>query len=203
MEGPGELAKKQWKGIGPMLNLNRTGRSLLFVAALSAAIALDAASALAADSVTPEEIIVAGVIPPAERDAEVNAARAFYDFWNTGDAAFLKRAIADDFTDHTLPTGRPQGPEGPVLASRTFLGAVPDLTVTVHKMIVAGPYVTVHMSFAGHFTSVFGTVRGDGQPVSFFATDLLKIRDGRITDNWHIEDKLTLLQQMGIATVKK
>src|SRR5260221_11338243 len=158
-----------------MLNLNRPGRSSLLVAALSAVITLDAASALAADLVRPEEIIVAGAITPAERDAELDAARAFYDFWNTGDAAFLKRAIADDFTDHTLPPGRPQGPEGPVFASRTFLGAVPD----------------------------FATAKGDGQPVSFIATDLLRIRNGRITDNWHIEDNLTLLQQMGIATVKK
>jgi predicted ester cyclase len=180
----------------------KPGRSLLLVA-LSALVALDAASALAADLVRPEEIIVAGAIAPAERDAELDAARGFYDFWNTGDAAFLKRAIADDFTDHTLPPGRPQGTEGPVSASHTFRDAVPDLKVTVHKMIVAGPYVTVHMSFAGHFTGTFETAKGNGQPVSFIATDLLRIRSGRITDNWHIEDNLALLQQMGIATVKK
>ena len=59
------------------------------------------------------------------------------------------------------------------------------------------------MTFAGHFTGTFGTTKGDGQPVSFIATDLLRIRNGRITDNWHIEDNLTLLQQMGIAAVKK
>jgi predicted ester cyclase len=186
-----------------MLNRNRHGRSLLLVAALSALITFDAASALSANPVRPEEIIVAGAISPAERDAELGAARAFYDFWNTGDAAFLRRAIADDFTDRTLPPGRPQGPDGPVFAARAFFGAVPDLKVTVHKMIVAGPYVTVHMSFAGHFTGTFGTAKGDGQPVLFVATDLLRIRNGRITDNWHIEDNLTLLQQMGMASVKK
>jgi predicted ester cyclase len=183
--------------------MNRPGRPRLLAAAVSAAIAFDAASALAASLVTPEEIIVAHTIPAAERDAELAAARAFYDFWNTGDAAFLKRAIADDFTDRTLPPGRPQGREGPLFASRAFRGAVPDLKVTVRKMIVAGPYVTVHMSFGGHFTGAFATVKGDGQPVSFIATDLLRMRNGRITDNWHIEDNLALLRQMGLATVKK
>jgi predicted ester cyclase len=176
---------------------------LLLVAALSAGITLDAASALAAELVRPEEIIVAGAISAAERDAELDAARAFYDFLNTGDAAFLNRAIAADFTDRTLPPGRPQGREGPVFASRTFRGAVPDLKVTVHKMIVADSYVTVQMSFAGHFLGTFETTKGDGQPVSFIATDLLRIRNGRITDNWHIEDNLALLQQMGIATLKQ
>jgi predicted ester cyclase len=186
-----------------MIDWARSARSLLLAASMSTMTTLDVASPLAAGLVKPEEIIVAGTISPAERDAELDAARAFYDFWNTGELAFLKRAISDDFIDRTLPPGRPQGPEGPVFASRAFRGAVPDLRVTVHKMILAGPYVTVHMSFAGHFRGAFAGAKGDGQPVSFIATDLLRIRNGRITDNWHIEDNLTLLQQMGIATIKK
>src|SRR5216683_6131378 len=124
--------------IEPMLNLNQPGLSLVLAAALSSAITIYAGSARAAE-VKPEEIIVASTIPTTERDAELDAARAFYDFWNTDDAAFLNRAVADDFTDHTLPPGRPQGPQGPLFASHTFRAAVPDLKVTVHKMIVAGP----------------------------------------------------------------
>jgi hypothetical protein len=27
----------------------------------------------------------------------------------------------------------------------------------------------------------------------------LRVQDGRITDNWHIEDNLTLMQQLGIV----
>jgi predicted ester cyclase len=68
-------------------------------------------------------------------------------------------------------------------------------------MIIAGYYVTVHMNFTGHFTGKFGQTRGEGQLVPFIATDLLKIENGRITDNWHIEDNLTLLQEMGITKV--
>jgi hypothetical protein len=33
------------------------------------------------------------------------------------------------------------------------------------------------------------------------AWNLVKIEKGRITDNWHIEDNLTLLQEMGVAKV--
>ena len=157
--------------------------------------------AFAADGVKVNELVIAAPIPDAQRDATIHAARAFYEFWNTGDDALLKQAIAPTFTDRTLPPGRPQGPEGPAFASRQFRSAVPDLTVTVEKMIVAGDYVTVHMRFAGHFTGTFGKARGQGQAISFIATDLVKVESGRITDNWHIEDNLTLLQQMGIAKV--
>jgi predicted ester cyclase len=157
----------------------------------------------AAESVRINDLVVASPIPDAQRDATMKAVRAFYDFWNTGDETLLQEAIAPNFTDHTLPPGRPQGPQGPAFASRQFRIAVPDLKVTVEKMIVASAYVTVHMRFTGHFTGMLAQTQGKGQPILFIATDLVRIEKGRIADNWHIEDNLTLLQQMGIADVKK
>ena len=157
--------------------------------------------ALAAESIKINDLVVAATIPEAQRDATMKAVRAFYDFWNTGDETLLQEAIAPNFIDHTLPAGRPQGPQGPAFASRRFRAAVPDLKVTVEKIIVAGDYVTVHMNFTGHFTGRFGQTQGKGQPVPFIATDLVKVENGRITDNWHIEDNLALLQEMGVAKV--
>jgi predicted ester cyclase len=160
-----------------------------------------ATPAPAAAGVSIDEIVVATAIPDAQREATIGAVRAFYQFWNTGDEALLKQAIAPSFMDRTLPPGRPQGPDGPAFASRNFRMAVPDLKVVVEKLIVAGDYVTVHMKFTGHFTGAFGKAQGTGQPIAFIATDLLKVPNGRITDNWHIEDNLTLLRQMGIAKI--
>jgi predicted ester cyclase len=68
---------------------------------------------------------------------------------------------------------------------------VPDLGVEVKKMIVAGDYVTVHMVFTDHFTGRFGQSKGKRQSINFIATVHLKVTDGRIPDNWHIEDNLT------------
>jgi predicted ester cyclase len=176
----------------------RLGRGVALVAALMLSLSTPV---FAEDGVKINNLIIAAPIPDAQREATIKAVRAFYDFWNTGDEALLKDAIASNFTDHTLPPGRPQGPEGPAFASRRFRAAVPDLKVTVEKMIVAGDYVTVHMNFTGHFTGKFGQTQGKGQPVPFIATDLVKVENGRITDNWHIEDNLTLLQEMGVAKV--
>jgi predicted ester cyclase len=172
--------------------------SLGLLAALSLTLSVPA---YAADSVKIRDLAIATRIPDAQRKADLKAIRAFYDFWNTGDEELLKQAIGGDFTDHTLPPGRPQGPKGPAFASRNFRAAVPDLKVALEKVIVAGDYVTVHMNFTGHFTGTFGHTAGSGQPIDFIATDLLKITNGRITDNWHIEDNLTLLTTMGVAKV--
>jgi predicted ester cyclase len=172
------------------------------MAAAATAVTLVSIPAFAAE-VKIDDLIVAKTIPAVQRDTEVKAAKAFYQFWNTGDESLLKAAISQNFIDHTLPPGRPQGPPGPVFASGHFRAAVPDLSVEVRKMLVADDYVTVHMEFKGHFTGTFDKTKGQGQAIDFIATDLLKIVDGRITDNWHIEDNLTLLRQMGVAKVEQ
>src|SRR5712692_9015350 len=143
-------------------------RGIELVAALTFSLSTPA---FAADGVKIDDLVVAASIPDAQREATLKAVRAFYEFWNTGDEALLKEAIAESFTDHTLPPGRPQGPEGPAFASRQFRAAVRDLKVAVEKVIIAGDYVTVHMKFTGHFTGTFGQIAGKGQPIAFIATD--------------------------------
>jgi predicted ester cyclase len=173
--------------------------SKLRAAPVLAGLLLPATLPAAAQGVPVKELIVATAPSAAQRANVEKAARAFYNFWNTGNAALLHEALAPGFIDHTLPPGRPQGPEGPAFASRNFRQAVPDLRVLVEKMIIAGDYVTVHMHFTGHFTGTLGDARGSGQPIDFIATDLIRVTDGRVTDNWHIEDNLRLLQQMGLV----
>jgi predicted ester cyclase len=131
------------------------GRTSPVVATL---VALMSAPALA-EGVKIDDLVVASPLGDAQAATNLNAVRAFYDFWNTGDETLLKQAVATNFTDHTLPPGRPQGPEGPAFASRQFRGAVPDLAVEVVKMIVAGSYVTVHMKFTGHFSGKLGQTK--------------------------------------------
>ena len=159
------------------------------------------ASAFAAASLKIDDIVHSPKPSRAEALAE-NAARHFYTFWNTGDEADLKQAISPSFADHTLPDGRPQGPDGPAFASNNFRAAVPDLSVEIRKMVFSGDYATVHMVFRGHFSGTFGTIKGSGQLIEFSATDLLKVTKGKVTDNWHIEDNLTLLKQMGLVPMK-
>lgn len=61
---------------------------------------------------------------------------------------------------------------------------MPDLGVEIGKMVVAGDYMTGHMDLRGHFTGTFGKTKGQGQTIDFVVTDLLKITDGRVINNW-------------------
>jgi predicted ester cyclase len=147
---------------------------------------------------SPQVLIVAGDMHADRRDAMLASARRFYLFWNTGDEMLLRQAISENFVDHTLPPGRPQGPAGPAAAAKAFLAAIPDLKVVVSQQMLVGDRVVSHLRFTGHFTGQFNSTKGVGQPVDFIATDILAVHDDRITDNWHLEDNLTFLQQIGL-----
>ncbi|PHV07469.1 ester cyclase [Janthinobacterium sp. BJB412] len=165
-------------------------------AAVLAAVSM---TVLASDAVLPVPQHIASAASSPELEAVMLAARRYAAFWNSGDPAYAEQALAVDFTDRTLPPGREQGLPGPLQASRTFRGAVPDLKVEVTDMVAAGDRVTVRLHFTGHFTGQFGKVQGKGQAIDFQAFDLYRVVKGRIADNWHLEDNLTLLQQMGVV----
>jgi predicted ester cyclase len=129
----------------------------------------------------------------------VLAARRYAAFWNTGKPAYAQAALAADFIDRTLPAGRSQGPAGPLAASQAFRGAVPDLTAEVDDLVVSGDRVSVRLHFRGHFNGQFGAIQGQGQTIDFQAFDLYRIDQGRIAENWHLEDNLTLMQQLGVV----
>ena len=169
---------------------------------LSIAIAVTASVALpahAGELVQPNQLIVDTSLPEAQREAQILAARRYDSFWNNGDEQLATDALAPDFVDRTLPAGRAQGIAGPLAASKFVRAAIPDLACEIEQMIVAGDRVVTHLHFRGHFTGSFKDGQGKGEVIDFIATDIYRIANGRIAENWHLEDNLTLLQQLGLV----
>ena len=128
------------------------------------------------DLVVPGTVNV-GRSPVTDRTRQVvRIAQTLYTFWNSGDAAYLDRAVDSTFVDNTLPTGRPQGPTGPVVASNTFRAAVPDLTCELADLHVAGDTFTARLIFRGHFTGTYDGRAGSGQSIEFAATSVQHTR---------------------------
>lgn len=176
---------------------------MLSLRGLSAAATLLLATVAQAESplLQPHSLIVDGSLPKAQADAQILAARRYDTFWSTGEDALAKAALAPGFTDRTPPPGRAQGLAGPLAASKLMHTAVPDLTCEIEQMLVVGDRVVTHLHFRGHFTGRFKDTQGKGQAIDFIATDIYRVAEGRITDNWHLEDNLTLLQQLGQVAV--
>lgn len=175
-----------------MNTLKKRTMSVLFGAALcQAALASELSAALP----VPHHLSMVDGDPDGAQ--VLLAARRYAAFWHTGDARYAAAALAPDFIDRTLPAGRSQGTAGPIEASHAFRAAVPDLTAEIDDMVVAGDRAAVHLHFRGHFTGRFGEQVGTGQAVDFQAFDLYRVAEGRIAENWHLEDNLTVLKQLG------
>lgn len=171
--------------------------ALLFAATPTLAAQVDDRTAMAI--ARPQTLIVDHSLPPATVTSMLRAVDAFYGFWNNGSLRLLDQSISPRFIDHELPPGRPQGPRGPIVAAKGFLGAVPDLRVAIVQRLVVGDRVNSLLHFTGHFTGTYQGTKGKRQKVDFIAVDILAVRGGRITDNWHLEDNLTFMKQIGLV----
>ncbi len=144
----------------------------------------------------PEMITIDKSHNKEQRELMILAAKNYAAFWDTGEEAYAKKALAEDFIDLNLPEGRKQGPQGPLDASNWFRSVVPDLHCEIEEMIVVGDKVILRLKFTGHFTGKFGEIEGKGQTISFSAVDMYTIENGKIKTNWHLEDNQTLMQQL-------
>jgi predicted ester cyclase len=166
-------------------------RSLFLIAVIAGAAVASGEDTLP----TPMRIILSA---GQEQTAQpvILAARRYAAFWNTGDARDAEAALAPTFVDRTLPTGRPQGLDGVLEASKNFRAAIPDLRAEIEELLVVDDRAVVRYLFTGHFTGTFKDLKGDGHEISFRAVDIYRVQNGQISDNWHLEDNLSLMQQL-------
>src|SRR6266404_126213 len=151
----------------------------------------------------PESMTIDRSLSKTDAAQMIKTARLFYAFWDTGNAEYASAAVDNDFHDNTLPAGRPQGPKGLLYASQTFRTTVPDLRCTIKDLLVSGDKITARLLFTGTHKGEFMGHPATGKPVTFFAIDILRVRGGKIVEDWHLEDNLTLLEQLGVVSLLK
>ena len=126
-------------------------------------------------------------------------AAAYYGFWNNGSAVLFDATVSPDYTDHTLPDGREQGPSGLADAGTAFFTAFPDGRVKVLQQMLAGDRIVSHLRVTGTFTGRHKDTEGAGQAIHYLATDIMRVADGLIVENWHVEDHETLHRQLAAS----
>ncbi|MCW1240808.1 ester cyclase [Bacillus pretiosus] len=137
----------------------------------------------------PKAMTIDPSLSKKEATEMVHAAQRFYAFWDTGKEELILQTVSENFSDNTLPKGRPQGTEGLKFAAQNFRKVVPNIHCEIEDLLVVGDKVTARLSFTGTHKD---------KKINFFAIDILHVKDGKITEDWHLEDNLTLKQQLGL-----
>lgn len=132
------------------------------------------------------------------QEANMLLMRRFYEeFWCNGNADAVDALVAPDFTDHQLPRNWQPGPEGLKQLVREWRTGFPDMWETIDEMFASGDKVVGRFTLTGTHEGPFLGIEATGRSISITGIDILRIKDGRITDFWYNEDTFGLMMQLG------
>ena len=84
------------------------------------------------------------------------------------------------------------------IAFRELFAAFPDLHVTIHDQVAEGDKVVTHKVFRGTHHGAFMGVAPTGRQITFAVIDILRLETGKVVEHWAIQDRLALMQQLGM-----
>lgn len=84
-----------------------------------------------------------------------------------------------------------------------FIGALPDYHATIDDMIAEGDKVVVRITINGTHQGGFSLPEGPnipatGNPITFPASFIFRLDDGKIAEAWSFSDNLIVMQQLGV-----
>jgi predicted ester cyclase len=116
--------------------------------------------------------------------------------WNGRRYALADELFAPGYTSPAAPGLRGGAAKAAIM--RGYHGAFPDLRMIVDDVVVGADRVAVRLTVAGTDTGGFRGRPPTGRAVRCWATEFLRVEDGRITEDWVGTDWLGALEQLGV-----
>ncbi len=132
---------------------------------------------------------------------KVLMSRFLEEVFNKKNLAAIDEFIAPNQVDHTLPPFLPTTPEGTKRAIDMFLKAFPDVHLTVEDMIAEGDKVVTRYTSHGSQKGAFMGIPPTGKQMTVSSIVIARIVDGKIVEEWGLDDQMGMLQQLGIIPI--
>lgn len=113
-----------------------------------------------------------------------------------GDWHLFDELFADDFVDHTPQPGVTADKDGVRILYNGLRSAFPDFHAEIHWQTAEGDLVTTYKVYHGTHLGPFLGIPPTGRKIHFEAVDVMRVRDGRITDHWGVGNLYSLVQQL-------
>jgi steroid delta-isomerase-like uncharacterized protein len=111
----------------------------------------------------------------------------------------IDELISPDFVDHSAWPGIPATREGVRQIFGMFHAALADLQVIIHDQIAEDDRVVTRKTLRGTHQGDFLGVPPTGSVIRIEVIDILRLKDGLITDHWNLVDQHGLLRQLGLV----
>jgi steroid delta-isomerase-like uncharacterized protein len=107
--------------------------------------------------------------------------------------------ISPDFVDHSAWPGIPATRSGVKQIFGMFHAALANLQVIVHDQIAEDDRVVTRKTLRGTHQGALLGVPPSGTVITIEVIDILRLKNGQITDHWNLVDQHGLLQQLGLV----
>ena len=132
-------------------------------------------------------------------ETNVAALERMAELINTGDLDGLDEVVDQDAVDHDPMPDQKPGPEG----FKDFFGmlsaAFPDLTLEPVTVVADEEHVAMAYTIEGTHQGDFQGMAATGKRISVHGTEIVKFRDGKLTERWGSSDELGILTQLGFT----
>jgi steroid delta-isomerase-like uncharacterized protein len=120
-----------------------------------------------------------------------------------GNFEVFNELFADDFFDHTPQPGRTPDKAGARQLYKSLRTAFPDFHAEIHWQIADGELVTTYKTYHGTHQGEFLGVPRTDRKIQFEAVDVMRVRNGKITEHWGVANLFSLMQQLGAWPAKQ
>jgi predicted ester cyclase len=114
-----------------------------------------------------------------------------------GDFEGFEELFDDNFLDHTPQPGRTPDKDGARQLYKLLRTAFPDFHAEIHFQLADGDRVTTFKTYHGTHRGDFFGIKPTGRAVAFETVDVMRVRNGKITDHWGVANLFWLMQQLG------
>lgn len=115
-----------------------------------------------------------------------------------GNFALFDELFADDFLDHTPQPGGTPDKAGARKLYQALRSAFPDFHAVIHWQSADGDRVTTYKTYHGTHLGSFLGVPATGRKIQFDTVDVMRVRNGRITEHWGVAHLYSVMQQLGV-----
>jgi steroid delta-isomerase-like uncharacterized protein len=117
-----------------------------------------------------------------------------------GNFEVFEELFDPDFVDHTpQPGGFTPDREGARNLYRALREAFPDFDAEIHWQISDGDRVTTYKTYHGTHQGTFWGLPPSGRKIQFETVDVMRVRNGKITEHWGVANLFSLAQQLGLT----
>jgi predicted ester cyclase len=117
-----------------------------------------------------------------------------------GDMAVVDELVREDFVDHAVPPGAPQGREGFKAGVQMLRAGLPDIAPRPVQVFADGDKVMYQWEGTGTHNGDFSGIPPTGRPVRFAGISIAVLDgDGKLVERWAQINLLDMLQQLGVV----